>query len=127
MKHRKHNGFVLMFVITTLVLMGAMLAVLGSMSHTFVFETNTAYLEACSRNLSASGLAWAKYATKNKSSTLSDGRIPLDVNDMKIPHAALSLDISAGQDGMKEITAHTSVSRNGRRCRNDTTYRIPAK
>jgi hypothetical protein len=113
-----------MFVITILVLMGAMLAVLGTMSRTFVFETNAAYLDTCSRNLSASGLAWTKHAIKNKNPNLSGGRIPLDVNDMKMPHATLSLDIRSGQDGKKEITAHTSVSRNGGRLRNDITYRI---
>ena len=113
-----------MFVITTLVLMGAMLAVLGHMSKTFVFETNQAYLEACSRNLSASGLAWTKYAIQNKSQNLSGGRIPLDVNDMKMPHATLSLDISAGHNGKKEVTVHTSVSRNSQRQRKDTMYLI---
>jgi hypothetical protein len=115
MNHRKHNGFVLMFVITTLVLMGAMLAVLGNMSRTFVFETNQAYLEACSRNLSASGLAWAKHAMNNKSSTLSGGRIPLDVNDMKMPHATLSLDIAPPTNGKSQVAVHTSVSRGHQR------------
>jgi hypothetical protein len=113
-----------MFVITTLVLMGAMLAVLGSMSQKFVFETNQAYLDMCSRNLSASGLAWAKHTMKNKSLTFSDGRISLDVNDMKMPHATLSLDVSTAKDGTKEITTHTSIIRNGQRCRKDTAYLI---
>jgi hypothetical protein len=125
MNRKKHNGFVLIFVITTLVLMGAMIALLGSMSQKFVFETNQAYLEACSRNLSASGLAWAKYALKNKNQSLSIGRIPLDVNDMKMPHATLSLDISDGYDGKRKIATHASVRRNGRHQRKDTAYLVP--
>jgi hypothetical protein len=124
MKRKKNNGFVLMFVITTLVLMVAMIAVLGNMSRAFVLETNTTYLEACSRNLSASGLAWAKYAIKNKNPTLSDGRIPLDVNDMKMPHATLSLDIHASHAGKEEVTVHTSVSRNNQRQRKETMYLV---
>lgn len=124
MNCKKQNGFALIVVIMTLSLMGAMLVVLGNMSRTFVFETNTAYLEACSRNLSASGLAWAKYHVKNQRG-FTDGRIPLDVNDMKIPHATLHLDIVPPATGKKQVSISTSVSRGRQHIHKKSIFNLP--
>ena len=118
MNHCKRKGFVLIFVITTLALMSAMFVVLGSASNMLLFETNTVYLDSCSRNLSASSLAWAKYNIRNKTPTLS-GRIPLDVNDMDMPAATLSVEVGAG-----EVVVHTSVSRGKQHLQKTTAYAI---
>jgi hypothetical protein len=127
MNNKNRKGFVLIFVITTLALMGAMFVVLGNYSRTFLFESNNAYLDACSRDLAASGYAWAKYNVEHNSQNLPSGRIPLDVNAMKIPGATVSLDIARPADGKAQVTVHTSVSRGRQRLRNDTAYLISAR
>jgi hypothetical protein len=126
MNCKKYNGFTLIVVITMIALMGAMFVVLGEMSRTFVFETNTAYLDACSRNLSASGFAWAKYNVKNKGKKFPAGRIPVDVTDMNMPVATLSLDVGQNRGGKTEVIIHVSVSRGEQLLRKETTYLISA-
>jgi hypothetical protein len=126
MNHKKYNGFVLIFIIVTLALVGAMLVVLGSASKMFLFVTNSAYLDACSRNLSASGLAWAKYNISNKDKNLSASGLPLDVNDMEMPAATLSLDAEPRLDNKAKITVHTFISRGTQHARHETVYLIYA-
>jgi hypothetical protein len=124
MNYIKRKGFVLIVVIMTLSLMGAMLVVLGNASRNLLFETNAAYLDACTRNLSASGLAWAKYNIKNRDKNLLSGRIPLDVNDMKMPTATLTLDAEMRLEDKADITVHTFASRGRQHMRKETTYLI---
>ena len=56
----KPNGFVMLFVIVILALIGMYMIVLASDANIFGFQADRAYLEACQQNLTASGLAWAK-------------------------------------------------------------------
>ena len=81
---------------------------LSSASNTMNFQTNKVYLEECERNLTSSGLSWAKVNLKNGTITDFNEPIPLDVNDMKILHSSLELKISNPNNEQNEIQIRTS-------------------
>jgi hypothetical protein len=60
MKKPRKKGFALVLVITAMAVIGLEMYVLTGGSNTMLFQSDTAYLEACKRNLITSGLAWAK-------------------------------------------------------------------
>ena len=109
-KFRK-NGFVLVVVIVLIAVVGLEMFVLAGGSNTMLFQANNAYLQACESNLVASGLAWTERNIKYESKEIFDKTIELDITDMHIKSAALSVAISASADGKKEAQINTSCSR----------------
>lgn len=108
----KPNGFIMLFVVVILALIGMYMIVLASDANIFGFQADRAYLEACQQNLTASGLAWAK---KNIDNTKpSTGAVELDTADMGIERAILSVRISARE---KQVEIDTSCSKARQRLR----------
>jgi hypothetical protein len=105
------NGFVMLFVIAILGLIGIYMIILAGESNALIFQADNAYLEACRQNLTASGLAWAK---KNVNVPPSD--VSLDTADMNIKKAALNV---ALQKKSSQIEITTSCTR-GRQTINTT-------
>jgi hypothetical protein len=56
MKKQRQKGFALVLVITAMAVIGLEMYVLTGGSNTMLFQSDTAYLEACKRNLITSGL-----------------------------------------------------------------------
>ncbi len=110
MKKIKQNGFVLILVIVLIAVVGLEMFVLADGSNTMLFQSNTAYLQACERNLIASGLAWAERDIKDESE-ISGKTIELDITNMNIRSSTLSVTISAPADKEKEVQINTSCSR----------------
>jgi hypothetical protein len=105
------NGFVMLFIIVILALIGMYMIVLSSDSNTFVFQADRAYLEACEHNLCASGLAWAKINAKN--GVASRNAIELSTTDMAAAgHTTLSLTVYPDKKGQTQIVIETSCSKN---------------
>lgn len=105
----RQNGFVLVFVIVVLALIGMYMIVLTSDANTLLFQADRAYLEACEQNLTASGLAWAK---KNIDNTKpSTGAFELDATAMHIRGAVISVNVSPGKKGASQVRVSTSCSR----------------
>jgi predicted PurR-regulated permease PerM len=109
-KPRK-KGFILVLVIITIVLIGIMEIVLTEGAKTIVYQSNKAYLEADQRNLTASGLAWAKQNIKDKNQQTLNATIKLDVTAINIRDAALSIVIGPVQNNKVELEVNTSCSR----------------
>jgi hypothetical protein len=105
------NGFVMLFVIAVLGLIGIYMIILASESNAIIFQADRAYLEACRQNLTSSGLAWAK---KNVNAPAGD--VSLDTADMNIKKAALNVVL---QKKSPQIEISTSCSR-GRQTLNST-------
>ena len=61
MKATGQNGFVMILVIMALAAIGVVMFVLTDDANTMIFESDTAYLRATQRNLTASALAWARH------------------------------------------------------------------
>ena len=60
MKQTERSGFAIIMAVAAVAMVAAALFVLTGISNSLVFESNLAYLQACNRNLSASGLNWAR-------------------------------------------------------------------
>jgi uncharacterized membrane protein (Fun14 family) len=105
----RQNGFVLIFVIVVLALIGMYMIVLTGDSNTIIFQTNRAYLEACKQNLTASGLIWAK---KNVDNTKpATGVFELDAAAMNIRGVVLNVTVSPGKNRALQVRITASCSR----------------
>lgn len=124
MKNERKNGFVLVLVILAMAIIGATMLVLSAGANTMVFQSNTAYLQACQRNLVASGLAWAKQQIKSQSKENLDRTIRLDVTETDIRGSTLAVLIRIPTDKEPEVQINASCSRARRTLRHDDKYRI---
>ena len=124
MKKPRQKGFVLILVITAMAIIGLEMHVLTSGANTMLFQSDTAYLEACKRNLVTSGLAWAKQNIRNKSRETFEKTVELDVSKMNIRGSTLIVTISipTGEEPQAQINA--SCSRGRRTFRGDGKYKI---
>lgn len=120
----KRNGFVLVLVIMALALVGAQMFILAGGSNIILFEADNAYLTACERNLTESGLAWAQKNIKNNSRETFDKSVKLDITDMDISRAALSVAVNASENEEAKVLINTSCGRRRRTLRHSKEYRI---
>ncbi|MCJ7728788.1 MAG: hypothetical protein MUO27_02750 [Sedimentisphaerales bacterium] len=105
----RQNGFVLIFVIVVLALIGMYMIVLTGDSNTIIFQANRAYLEACKQNLAASGLIWAKKNVDDAKPTT--GVFELDAAAMNIRGAVLSVTVSPEENRASQVRVRASCSR----------------
>ena len=124
MKNERKNGFVLVLVIVAMAIIGVTMLVLSTGANTMLFQSNTAYLQACQRNLVASGLAWAKQQIKSRSKENLDRTTKLDVTEMDIRGSTLAVFIRIPTDKEPEVQINASCSRARRTLRHDDKYRI---
>jgi len=115
-KKVKTNGFVLLLVILALAVVAVEMFVLTNISGTMQFQSHTVYLQACERNLVASGLAWARQNIRNKGGQTAGEQVKLDVGEMNILNSALDVTISMPSDREAEVRIFSSCSR-GRQTR----------
>jgi preprotein translocase subunit SecF len=124
MKRLRENGFVLLLVIIAIAVIGIAMFVLTNISSTMQFQSHTVYLQACERNLLASGLAWAKQNIQNESREIFDKVVELDVGKMDIRGSALDVTIGTAADSATEVEVNTSCSRGRQTLRGSGKYRI---
>lgn len=101
----------LVIVIMAIAIMGVEMFALSNIVKTMQFQSQTAYLRACRRNLQASGLVWAKENIRNNSSEILDKTIQLDVSKMNIRVSALDVIIHRTSENQAEVQVDTSCSR----------------
>ncbi|MHC4624304.1 MAG: hypothetical protein ACYS4W_10425 [Planctomycetota bacterium] len=123
-KGAEHRGFVLITVVMLIGAMGAALFVLAGIGNTVLFESDTAYLRACERNLTASGLAWAQHNVKARNKEAFGKTTELDVTKMGIYEASLSVTIDVVTDENAEVEISTRCSRARRTFRHSGKYLI---
>ena len=124
MRKIRQNGFILILVIMAMAVIGILMFVLAGIANTMQFQSHTAYLQACERNLVASGLAWAKQNTQNISGETPGKMIELDVTEMGIRGSALAVMIDAPAGKQPEVQIKTSCSRGRRTLKHDGKYKI---
>jgi len=124
MKNQRHRGFVLIFVIMAIIVIGIEMFALSDIANTMQFQSQNAYLKACKRNLLASGLLWARENIRNKSSDIFDKTIQLDVSKLNIRASALDVTISIASDEEAEVQINTSCSRGRQTLKGTGKYRI---
>jgi len=124
MKKTRQNGFVLILVIIAIAIIGVEMFALADIANTMQFQSQTAYLKACRRNLLASGLLWANENTREKSSEIFDKTIQLDVSKLNIRASALDVTMSITSDEEAEVQINTSCSRGRQTLKGTGKYRI---
>jgi hypothetical protein len=107
MTRPRATGFVLVLVIAVIALTGTALLVLTIATNTMIFESRRMYLDACSRNLSASGLAWAgRNVPQIDPKRLAKGKkLPTDA--MEIPGGELK--VATGKTDGKRVEVRIST------------------
>jgi type II secretory pathway component PulK len=123
MKKRKNKGFVLLLVILLIALIGIIISILTEASNTMVFQSNKTYLQACQRNLIASGLAWSKINLQKDSGETSGKMIELDVTELNIRGSSLNVHLNPDETSPK-VQIRTSCSRGRQTLTSDRTYKI---
>ncbi|MHC4074333.1 MAG: hypothetical protein ACYTGS_20290 [Planctomycetota bacterium] len=88
------------------------------------FQSHSAYLQACERNLLASGLTWAKQNVQNESRETFDKTIQLDVSRMNIRGSALDVTITVSPDDGAEVQINSSCTRGRQTLTGGNKYKI---
>lgn len=124
MKNQRRRGFVLIFVIMAIIVIGIEMFALSGIANTMQFQSQNAYLKACRRNLLASGLLWANENTREKGREIFDKTIQLDVSKLNIRASALDVTMSIASDEEAEVQINTSCSRGRQTIKGAGKYRI---
>ena len=131
MKKPRQKGFALVLVITAMAIIGLEMHVLTSGANTMLFQADTAYLEACKRNLTTSGLAWAKRNIRNNNKETFEKAVELDVSKIfygsgsrRIRGSSLIVTISTPTDKAPQAQINVSCSRGRRTFRDDDKHKI---
>lgn len=132
MKKPRQKGFALVLVITAMAIIGLEMHVLTSGANTMLFQADTAYLEACKRNLVTSGLAWAKRNIRNNNKETFEKAVELDVSKIfygsgsrRIRDASLIVTIRGlPTDKAPQAQINVSCSRGRRTFRDDGKHKI---
>jgi Tfp pilus assembly protein PilX len=124
MKKQRQCGFVLIFVIMAIIVIGIEMFALSGIANTMQFQSQNAYLKACRRNLLASGLLWANGNTREKGREIFDKTIQLDVSKLNIRASALDVTMSIASDEEAEVQINTSCSRGRQTLKGAGKYRI---
>ena len=120
----RRNGFVLILVIIVMALIGVVMFVLTEGANTMLFQSNRAYLEAVERNLIASSLTWAKQNIESQKAEIFKRTIDLDIADLDIQDATLSVVVVPARGKEAEVEVSTSCSRGRRTLRHHDKYKI---
>lgn len=110
-RSRSQKGFAIILTLVLIVLAGAGIFVLTGISNTMMFEAETARLFAIERNLTASGLAWAKQNKPGQSDDAPFEVTQLDVGQIGIADANLSVAFDINEDGKSEVLIKTRCRR----------------
>jgi len=108
---RQPRGFAIILTLMLIVLIGAGVFILTGISNTMMFEADIAQLMATERNLTASGLAWAKQNKPGQSDEAPSEVSELDVGEIGIADANLSVAFDINKDGKSEVLIKTRCHR----------------
>jgi hypothetical protein len=124
MKEPRQKGIALILVITAMAIIGLEMHVLSGGSNTMLHQSNRIYLQACKRNLTASGLAWAKQNIRNNNTDVFGKRMELDASALNIKDSGLTVTVSTAPDKAAQAQINASCSRSGRTLRSNKKYEI---
>jgi len=114
----------MILVIVTISLIAMVMYLLAGGANTMMFQSDTAELRAAERNLTASGLCWAKWNIENQNEKTFNKAIELNVDNMNIRDATLSVTIHAPTGRKPQVRLSTRVSRRRRTLKNAGEYEI---
>ncbi len=110
---KRQEGFILTFVIVALILVGVAMFVLTGGSNAMLFHADTAYVRAVERNLTASGLTWARAKVSGGWDPNDRQSYELDAAGFSSPGARLTLQLIGSEGGRARVRIETAC-RKGR-------------
>ena len=132
---RRSRGFVLVYVILLLSMVGVLMTTLASGTHAMIRQTNKAQVRAIERNLQLSGLAWAaRHRSKRGETPEATGQaaanpietaqtVRLDVMALSTRPAQLNIVISGtAEDRPVSVQISTSCTYGTQTVDQTTTY-----
>jgi Tfp pilus assembly protein PilX len=119
------RGFILIFVIMVLILVGIAAFVRTAGANTMLFHADGAQLRAVERNLIASGLAWASEKVSAGGDLPVGQTVDLDVAAFGCPSARLAVQIEAVQDGKATVRIESSCRKGRRSFEASRSFAIP--
>ena len=124
MKKTREKGFILILVVLLIELIAIIVYILTSQAQTILYQANSMHLQACERNLIASGKAWTKINLPKDSGDISGKMIELDVTEMNIRRSSLNVKLSIPAETGPQVQIRTSCSRGRKTLTSDQTYTI---
>ena len=112
MKQTERSGFAIILAVAAVALVGAAVLLLADISDSLMFESNLSYVQACNRNLSASGLSWARQNQDKLHDSGPSERIQLDVERLGIPAGNLNVAPLKDREKGLRVQIDTQCGRN---------------
>ena len=123
MTRSRQSGFVLLFVMVLIGWLGVAIVVLSDACGTMVFSARGEYLEACTRNLTASARAWAEHHSRGiGGAAVRDRR--LDVGDLAVRDASVVVSIASSDGKAREVQVGTRCRRGKQTLRRRGTHLV---
>lgn len=121
---RRNQGAVLTLVIVAVMLVGVVMFILTEGSNTMLFQADAAYLQAIQRDLTGSGLAWARQKVSSQAEVQSTDAIELDTAAFGLPGAKLVVRILDVQNGTANVRIETSCHKGRQTLRMSRTFSV---
>ena len=118
------DGFVMILVIMALAAIGVVMFVLTDDANTMIFESDSAYLRATQRNLTASGLAWARRNITNDAAQTFDKSVDLDLSSLGKSASKLTVSIKVPDSQKPQVQISASCTRKKRTLKSRDEYTI---
>jgi hypothetical protein len=117
----KKGGYILLFVLFALSMVGTAVLLLARGSNSLTFESNRTYRQLCVRNLLASGRAWAQ--AESAKGALTAGQVAqLETDSSAVAGGQLTVTVlAAGQ-----VRIEAAAMRGGQTLRSQEVYAIGA-
>jgi len=124
MKNVRKSGFILSLVIVALGLLGVVMAVLGQGTNTMLFHADRAYLRAVERNLTASGLTWARHQARQGQADVSAKPVGLDVASLGVRQGTLAVSFVQVGPASVDVRVQAMCAKGRRNVRQEHDYAI---
>ena len=109
--HTKNSGYAIILALSAVSLVAAGVFILTANCRDLLFGSEQAYIQAISRNLTARALGWGQVNKGRLKNAPSGEPIRLDVGDLEIGQAVLSVSPLVTNDRPPGLTVHSKCSR----------------
>jgi len=124
MRRKRAKGFIFVLVIMTLASISVVVYSLSANASTMLFQSDTAYLKATQRNLTASALAWARYNIRNENAEVLSKPATLDTTSITARPSTLRITVEAPQSDKPQAEIETSATHKRRTLKGEDKYPI---
>jgi hypothetical protein len=124
MRRPERNGYVIILSVVAIALVGAALLILAGLANSLLFDANQAHLQACNRNLVASGLAWAQHNRDKISDSSKTEQIQLDISHLNVTDGDLCITLLEPRKRTPRLQINTECRRETLKLKRSDVYLI---